>query len=110
MKSEPVGKSWITVKYTDKSENDPDHYAATVLYDFSVPMTAILDSIEAGETSGVYVMGFGKGADVAISDAVPARGEGRGRAGHRRRGEWHGRGRPRPVRGEVTCRSHLAWR
>ncbi|WP_235735217.1 BMP family protein [Nocardioides alcanivorans] len=72
MKDEPVGKTWITVKYTDKSSNDPDHYAATVLYDFSLPLQEILAKIKDGETSGVYVMGFGKGTDVSIGDTVPA--------------------------------------
>jgi len=71
MKDEPVGKSWITVKYTDKSSNDPEHYAATVLYDFSFPLKEILARIEAGETTGVYVMGFGKGTDVSVGDTVP---------------------------------------
>lgn len=72
MKGTPAGKNWITVKYTDKSANDPEHYAATVLYDFAKPLQAILAEIEDGTTSGVYVMGFGKGADVSIGDKVPA--------------------------------------
>ncbi|MDN5893086.1 MAG: BMP family protein [Nocardioides sp.] len=72
MKSAPVGKSWITVKYTDKSSNDPEHYAATVLYDFTEPITEILSKIDDGETSGIYVMNFGKGTDVSIGDSVPA--------------------------------------
>lgn len=71
MKNEPVGESWLTVKYTDKSSNDPDHYAATVLYDFSKPLTEIMERIKDGERSGVYVMTFGKGADVSIGDNVP---------------------------------------
>lgn len=72
MKGTPAGKNWITVKYTDKSANDPEHYAATVLYDFAKPLQAILDEIEGGTRTGVYVMGFGKGADVSIGDNVPA--------------------------------------
>ncbi|MDN4159909.1 BMP family protein [Nocardioides abyssi] len=71
MKGTEAGKNWITVKYTDKSANDPEHYAATVLYDFATPLQSILDEIEGGTTSGVYVMGFGKGADVSIGDNVP---------------------------------------
>lgn len=71
MKGQPVGKSWITVKYTDKSSNDPEHYAATVLYDFSLPLKEILARINDGERSGVYVMGFGKGTDVSIGDSIP---------------------------------------
>lgn len=66
-----AGQNWITVKYTDKSSNDPDHYAATVLYDFSKPITDILERIEDGERSGIYVMTFGKGADVSVGGNVP---------------------------------------
>lgn len=67
-----AGEAWLTVKYTDKSKNGPDHYAATVLYDFEQPLSEILESIESGERSGYYQMGFGKGASVEVSDAVPA--------------------------------------
>lgn len=62
---------WITVKYTDKSSNGPDHYAATALYDFTDPLTSILESIQNGETKGHYVIGFGQGATVAVGDDVP---------------------------------------
>lgn len=72
LKNTPAGDAWLTVKYTDKSANDPDHYAATVLYDFAPPLSDILSNISEGETSGVYVMGFGKGAEVSIGDNVPA--------------------------------------
>lgn len=66
------GSTWLTVKYTDKSSNGPDHYAATVLYDFQQPLTEILDEIEDGTTTGHYVIDFGRGASVALGDNVPA--------------------------------------
>jgi len=66
------GSAWVTVKYTDKSQNGPDHYAATVLYDFTQPLTEILADIEDGTTQGHYVIGFGKGASVDVGDKVPA--------------------------------------
>lgn len=38
VKGHEPGDVWLTVKYTDKSSNAPEHYAATVLYDFIQPM------------------------------------------------------------------------
>lgn len=67
-----AGESWLTVKYTDKSQNGPEHYAATVLYDFTGPLIEILDEIEGDTTQGHYVIGFGKGASVEVGDQVPA--------------------------------------
>lgn len=66
------GSAWLTVKYTDKSQNGPDHYAATVLYDFNDPLKEILASIGDDTTTGHYVIGFGKGASVEVGDKVPA--------------------------------------
>lgn len=68
----PAGDAWLTVKYTDKSKNGPDHYAATVLYDFQVPLKAIVGDIKNGTKTGYYQMSFDKGADVALSDKLPA--------------------------------------
>ncbi len=65
------GSAWLTVKYTDKSQNGPDHYAATVLYDFVGPLGEILDEIEGDTTTGHYVIGFGKGASVEPGDQLP---------------------------------------
>lgn len=65
------GSTWITVKYTDKSSNGPEHYAATVLYDFKAPLASILESIDGGETSGHYLIGFGQGASVELGDGIP---------------------------------------
>ncbi|TQK69355.1 MULTISPECIES: BMP family protein [unclassified Nocardioides] len=66
------GSAWVTVKYTDKSQNGPEHYAATVLYDFVHPLTEILADIDKGTTKGHYVIGFGQGASVDVGDNVPA--------------------------------------
>lgn len=66
------GSAWVTVKYTDKSQNGPEHYAATVLYDFVNPLAEILADIDGGTTKGHYVIGFGQGASVDVGDNVPA--------------------------------------
>lgn len=68
---EPDGEAWLTVKYTDKSANGPEHYAASVLYDFTQPMTEILEQIDEGTTNGYYQIGFDKGASVDLSDNLP---------------------------------------
>ena len=67
----PDGESWLTVKYTDKFQNGPEHYAATVRYDFEQPLQDVVDSISGGETQGRYVIEFGKGASVEVGDNVP---------------------------------------
>lgn len=69
-KKEP-GEAWLTVKYTDKSSNGPEHYAATALYDFIGPMTDIVEKINDGETKGYFVINFGSGASVELGDNVP---------------------------------------
>lgn len=66
-----VGENWLTVKYTDKSQNGPDHYAATVRYDFEAPLAEILDEIEGGQTQGYYKIEFGRGASVELGENVP---------------------------------------
>ncbi len=65
------GETWLTVKYTDKSQNGPEHYAATVRYDFEAPLGEVIGSIGEGETKGHYVIEFGKGAHVELGDKVP---------------------------------------
>src|SRR5699024_1231299 len=70
VKTDP-GDASITVKYTDKSKNGPDHYAATVLYDFTDPLTEITDKIQDGTTNGYYAISFGKGAKVDVGDKIP---------------------------------------
>lgn len=66
------GSTWLTVKYTDKSNNGEEHYAATVLYDFVAPLADVLSDIDEGTTTGHYVIGFGQGASVEVGDNVPA--------------------------------------
>ena len=65
------GDTWLTVKYTDKSQNGPEHYAATAKYDFVQPLQEVVASIEAGETTGHYLIEFGKGASVELGENVP---------------------------------------
>ncbi len=72
VKEKDPGTAWLTVKYTDKSQNGPDHYAGTALYDFVGPLTEITDKIDAGETKGHFVISFGSGATVQVGDNVPA--------------------------------------
>jgi basic membrane protein A len=65
------GSAWITVKYTDKSQNGPEHYAGTALYDFTAPLGEILGEIQDGTGSGHYLIDFGQGASVEVGDQVP---------------------------------------
>lgn len=51
----------VIVKYTDKSEFAPDHYVTSMLYDFAGPLTDMVSSIMAGDTSGNYHLGFDTG-------------------------------------------------
>ncbi len=69
--STTAGENWLTVKYTDKSQNGPDHYAATVRYDFEAPLAEVIGSIDEGETQGYYKIEFGRGASVEVGDTVP---------------------------------------
>lgn len=61
VKQEPAGESWVTAKYTDKSQFAPDHYVTSVLYDFEGPLNDIVERILAGEASGYYPLGFDTG-------------------------------------------------
>lgn len=72
VKEKDPGTAWLTVKYTDKSQNGPDHYAGTALYDFVGPLTEITGKIDDGETKGHFVINFGSGATVQVGDNVPA--------------------------------------
>lgn len=71
VKEENPGDAWISVKYTNKSANSPDHYAASVIYDFTQPLTEIRAKIDAGQRSGHYLMNFGKGASIDLGDSLP---------------------------------------
>ena len=71
VKEEDPGDAWISVKYTNKSANGPDHYAASVIYDFTQPIEEIRAEIDAGKRSGYYQMNFGTGASIDLGDALP---------------------------------------
>ena len=68
----PAGAGWVTAKYTDKSSAAGEHYAGTLLYDFTKPLREVLDKIDGGETKGRYPIGFDTGVTIQMSDAVPA--------------------------------------
>ncbi|UPK76802.1 BMP family protein [Nocardioidaceae bacterium SCSIO 66511] len=71
VKEEDPGDAWISVKYTNKSANGPDHYAASVVYDFTGPIEEIRKQIDDGKRSGYYQMNFGTGASIDLGDALP---------------------------------------
>jgi basic membrane protein A len=67
----------VIVKYTDKSEIDPDHYVTSMLYDFAGPLTDIVTNIQNGQSGGMYNLGFDTGIDLQlplqhVSDEVNA--------------------------------------
>lgn len=72
VKDKPAGGLWVTAKYTDKKQYAPEHYATSVLYDFTQPLTEILDKIGAGETQGYYPLGFDTGVEIQVPQNVPA--------------------------------------
>jgi len=70
-KSKPADEVWITAKYTDKSQFDPEHYVTSVLYDFTDPLIDVLGKIEDGERSGYYPLGFDTGVEIQEPMNVP---------------------------------------
>ena len=63
---------WVTAKYTDKSSLDSTgHYAGTVLYDFTKPLTDVLGKIAGGVQAGYYPLGFATGVTIQMSKDVP---------------------------------------
>jgi basic membrane protein A len=54
-------KVLVTAKYSDKSQFAPDNYVTSLIYDFSGPLTDIINKIKAGETGGYYPLGFATG-------------------------------------------------
>lgn len=70
--SRPTGTAWVTAKYTDKSSFGKDHYAGSVIYDFTGPLVDILGKASGGEKSGYYPLGFATGVTVQVPDGVPA--------------------------------------
>ncbi len=68
----PAGEGWVTAKYTDKSSLAGDHYAGSVLYDFTQPLSEILGKVESGTRTGYYPLGFDTGVSIQTSAKVPA--------------------------------------
>ena len=52
----------VTAKYTDKSSYAPENYITAFIYDFTIPLKAIYDNIQAGQLGGYYPLGFDTGA------------------------------------------------
>lgn len=71
-KDKPASAVWITAKYTDKSQFDPQHYATSVIYDFTKPLDDILTKIQGGERSGYYPLGFDTGVQIQEPENLPA--------------------------------------
>jgi basic membrane protein A len=71
-KDKPAGSVWITAKYTDKSQFDPQHYATSVIYDFVKPLDDILAKIQEGTRSGYYPLGFDTGVQIQEPKNLPA--------------------------------------
>ena len=69
--SKPEGQSWVTAKYTDKSQFGKGHYAGSVIYDFTKPLTDVLAKIADGEKSGYYPLGFDTGVRLDVGATVP---------------------------------------
>ncbi len=72
VKGKSANSVWVTAKYTDKSQFSPDHYASSVIYDFTKPLDDILGKIAGGETSGYYPLGFTTGVAIQTPDNLPA--------------------------------------
>ena len=53
---------YITAKYTDKSSYAPENYITSFIYDFTIPLKSIYDSVQAGDLGGYYKLGFDTGA------------------------------------------------
>lgn len=68
----PAGTGWVTAKYTDKSAAAGDHYAGSLVYDFTKPLEDVLGKITSGTKTGRYPLGFDTGVTIKMSDAVPA--------------------------------------
>ncbi len=56
----------VIAKYTDKSEFAPDHYVTSMLYDFAGPLKDIVANIQAGQSGGMYHLGFDTGIDLQL--------------------------------------------
>lgn len=52
---------YITTKYTDKTDQAPDNFLTSDLFDFRAPITEILRQFAAGESGGFLPLAFGPG-------------------------------------------------
>jgi len=52
----------VTAKYTDKASYAPENYITAFIYDFTIPLKSIYESVQAGELGGYYPLGFDTGA------------------------------------------------
>jgi len=52
---------FITTKYTDKTDQAPDNFLTSDLFDFRTPLTQILESYVAGEKAGFLYLDYGAG-------------------------------------------------
>lgn len=68
----PEGSGWVTAKYTDKSAAAGPHYAGSLEYDFVAPLADVLAEIDAGTTTGQYLLGFDTGVSINVAEGVPA--------------------------------------
>lgn len=72
LENRPQGEAWVTAKYTDKSQFGEEHYAGSVIYDFTKPLTDVLAKVADGETKGYYPLGFATGVEIQVDEGVPA--------------------------------------
>ena len=59
-------KVLVIAKYTDKSEFAPDNYVTSALYDFTQPLTEIVQAIMDGTPGGNYHLGFDTGIGLQL--------------------------------------------
>jgi basic membrane protein A len=50
---------WITTEYTDKQHMGPKNYLSSEIFDFTIPVDAILDKINEGQLGGHYPLEYG---------------------------------------------------
>jgi basic membrane protein A and related proteins len=65
--------TWFTGKYKSKEELSPEHFLASLEFNFSIPFNEIINSITRGERSGYYGMNFGQGLSITqpVHNATP---------------------------------------
>jgi basic membrane protein A len=50
---------WITTEYTDKQHMGPKNYLSSEIFDFTIPLNAILDKINEGRLGGHHPLEYG---------------------------------------------------